>query len=127
MSHFTHIETRFQNLFYLEKVNGIWTKPKKLDQNINSSYWDSQPFIYKDKLFFVSNRPGGKGGRDIYYSKINNDGSFTNAVNFDIVNTSYEEVSPSYFEDIFYFSSNMNFIKLSILNRPFIVLIANRY
>ena len=94
------------DLFYLEKVNGFWTKPKKLDQNINSSYWDSQPFIYKDKLFFVSNRPGGKGGRDIYYSKINNDGSFTNAVNFDIVNTSYEEVSPSYFEDIFYFSSN---------------------
>ena len=83
------------DLFYSEKVNGVWTKPKKLDENINSSYWDSQPFIYMDILFFVSNRPGGKGGRDIYYSKINNDGSFTNAVNFDIVNTCLLYTSPS--------------------------------
>ena len=47
-----------------------------MDQNINSKYWDSQPNLSSNGniLFFASNRPGGKGGRDIWYSIRTNDG-----------------------------------------------------
>lgn len=47
-----------------------WSKPKKLGKNINSKYHESSAcYTYDMKtLYFVSNRPGGKGGRDIYYS-----------------------------------------------------------
>lgn len=41
MSHFTHIKTRFQNLFYLEKaltrLNIIFKKQKKITDNSNIS------------------------------------------------------------------------------------------
>ena len=45
-----------------------WTKPQNLGSNINSAYWDSQPSLSADgqTLYFSSNRPGGKGKRDIW-------------------------------------------------------------
>ena len=45
--------------------DNFWSRPRKFDDNINSAFWDSQPFIYDGTLYFVSNRPGGVGGRDI--------------------------------------------------------------
>lgn len=109
---FTSCEMDFKNnscdIFYSELKDKLWSKPRKFDENINSPFWDSQPFIYNGKLYFVSNRPGGLGGRDIYYSDFNEDGSFSKALNFKDVNTKDEEVSPFVYDDIFYFSSNRN-------------------
>lgn len=109
---FTSCEMDFKNnscdIFYSELKDKLWSKPRKFDENINSPFWDSQPFIYNGKLYFVSNRPGGLGGRDIYYAAINEDGSFSKALNFRDVNTKDEEVSPFVYDDIFYFSSNRN-------------------
>ena len=94
------------DLYFSRKINNSWSQPQKFDNSVNSSYWDSQPFIYQNKLFFVSNRPGGLGGRDIYYSYIRDDGSFSQAVNFEKVNSIDEEVSPFIIHDVIYFSSN---------------------
>ena len=91
-------------------IDGIWTMPKKMDQNINSKYWDSQPNLSSNGniLFFVSNRPGGKGGRDIWYSIRTNDG-WSLAKNLSgEVNTEFDDIAPFISENMldFYFSSN---------------------
>ncbi len=48
--------------------NGVLEEPQKLE-NVNSSSNEAFPFIFKDLLFFASNRGGGIGGFDIYFSK----------------------------------------------------------
>ena len=107
---FTSCEMDFKNnscdIYYSQMKDNLWSKPRKLDDNVNSAFWDSQPFMYDGTLYFVSNRPGGVGGRDIYYSVIKEDGSFSKALNFKEVNTKHEEVSPVVNDAIFYFSSN---------------------
>lgn len=49
----------------------LWSEPVNLGPVVNSSFRDLTPFISEDKskLFFASNRPGGKGGTDIYMTK----------------------------------------------------------
>ena len=107
---FTSCEMDFKNnscdIYFSQMKDNLWSKPRKFDDNINSAFWDSQPFMYDGTLYFVSNRPGGVGGRDIYYSVIKEDGSFSKALNFREVNTKHEEVSPVVNDAIFYFSSN---------------------
>ena len=107
---FTSCEMDFKknscDIYYSQMKDNLWSRPRKFDDNVNSSFWDSQPFLYDGKLYFVSNRPGGVGGRDIYYSVIKEDGSFSKALNFRRVKTKHEEVSPVVNEAIFYFSSN---------------------
>ncbi len=52
-------------------INNKYSRPKKLGSSINSPYRESTPFISQDKrrLYFSSDRPGGVGGMDIYYSE----------------------------------------------------------
>ena len=106
---YTFCEMNFKknscDLYYLEKRGNSWTEPMKMSEKVNSDYWDSQPFLYGDMLFFVSNRPGGSGGRDIYFTK-KSSGGWVKAVNYNEVNSSYEEVSPFVREGILYFSSD---------------------
>ena len=111
---YTSCELNFKknscDLFYSEMIDGIWTIPKKMDQNINSNYWDSQPNLSSNGniLFFVSNRPGGQGGRDIWYSIRTNVG-WSLAKNLSGgVNTEFDDIAPFISENLldFYFSSN---------------------
>ncbi len=56
---------------YVAEIQGDkWGKPKNLGPNVNTEHWESQPTITSDKsrLYFASNRPGGQGGIDIWYS-----------------------------------------------------------
>jgi hypothetical protein len=48
-------------------ADGIWSAPRWIDE-LNSPAWDSQPALSPDGtlLLFVSDRPGGRGGKDIY-------------------------------------------------------------
>ena len=60
-------------------------------------------------LFFSSNRRGGKGGFDIWYSVANEKGEFGKAINCGTkINTSGDEITPLYSEDTktLYFSSD---------------------
>ena len=84
---------------YVSKREGenVWSKPKNLGANVNSNAWDSQPTIASDgrTLFFVSNREGGFGGSDIYYSYLKSDGTWTKAKNLGgKINTEGNEISP---------------------------------
>jgi outer membrane protein OmpA-like peptidoglycan-associated protein len=64
-------------------------------------YNNTQPavgFLGEDEvLFFSSNRPGGEGKMDIWYSKINKDGSYGKATNAGKkVNSIEDEITPFY-------------------------------
>jgi outer membrane protein OmpA-like peptidoglycan-associated protein len=79
-------------------------------KSINTKYWESQGCFSPDGkyLYFVSNRPGGFGGKDIWRSEITQKG-FLPAVNLgDTINTKYDEMSPFVHPDnlTFYFSSD---------------------
>ncbi len=53
--------------------NGRWTKPEDISKLVNSDAHESSACLSSDGniLYFVSDMPGGYGGRDIYKSKWN--------------------------------------------------------
>ncbi len=65
------------DLWYSVNVNGIWSSPVNFGENINSEFDEYRPIFKKyddiknDIMIFSSNRPGGKGGFDLYYVGIN--------------------------------------------------------
>jgi hypothetical protein len=65
------------DLWYSRLVNGEWTKPENFGAEINSPYDEFRPIVKEcipnDLMIFSSNRPGGKGGFDLYYVGINRD------------------------------------------------------
>ena len=78
-------------------VKDKWTEPVNLGENINTENWESQPAISADgrQLFFVSNRSGGRGGKDIWVSYKNAKGTWTKAKNLGKdINTSKDDISP---------------------------------
>jgi hypothetical protein len=61
---------------------------------LNSVGDDKCPFIFRKLMVFASNRPGGLGGYDLYYSKFSN-GNWGTPVNFGPeINTASDEYRP---------------------------------
>jgi len=85
------------DLYISYKRGDEWSEPKNLGRNINSRSWDSQPSLSADgrKLFFISDRAGGKGKRDIWISVKDENDVWQKAENLSkVVNSADEEVSP---------------------------------
>jgi outer membrane protein OmpA-like peptidoglycan-associated protein/tetratricopeptide (TPR) repeat protein len=85
------------DLFVSYRYGNEWSTPVNLGANVNSSSWESQPTLSPDgrTLFFVSDRPGGMGERDIYMTTRDEDGRWLPAVNLGApINTYADEVSP---------------------------------
>ena len=61
------------DLYYSLLVNGKWSEPVNFGPAINTQYDEYRPIIESipgftnDFMIFSSNRPGGKGGFDLYY------------------------------------------------------------
>ena len=84
------------DLYISYKLGDEWTDPENMGTNINSRSWESQPSLSADGriLYFVSDRSGGFGKRDIWMSQWIG-GAWTKAVNLGpTINTAEEEVSP---------------------------------
>jgi hypothetical protein len=82
------------------------------DQLLSSDFDDKCPFIFGNLMVFASDRSGGYGGFDLYYS-VFSDGDWSAPVNFgDKINTSYDEYRPivipfyEFTNDFMVFSSN---------------------
>ena len=85
------------DLFQSVKVGDTWSEPENLGPNVNTGDWESQPSLSADGrvLYFVSDRRGGYGRRDIWVSRLTVDGKWTKAENAGrSVNTQYDEISP---------------------------------
>lgn len=92
-------------------ADGYWSDIEILGDEINTpNYWESMPSISSDgkTLYYVSNRPGGMGGYDIYRSIKDKNGKWTKAINMGpSINTAGNEKSPFIHTDsqTLYFSS----------------------
>ena len=113
-----NIEGKKINSIYVSKFeNGAWQMPEKLSPKINlRNYTTTQPTIGKcynkdyDVIYFVSDRPGGFGAMDIWYTiydkKTKTYKSPINAGSY--INTPGNEITPYYDKSSksLYFSSD---------------------
>ncbi len=53
--------------------DGTFGDPVNMGEHVNSSYKENFPFIDGNILYFSSDKPGGKGGLDVYMIRINSD------------------------------------------------------
>ncbi len=96
------------NIYVCERDGNGWGAAQKVE-GLGGSYIVKHPAVGEmfgeEVLFFTSNMDGGKGGWDIYYSKINGD-SYGAPVNLgDKINTVGDDVTPFYRDGVLYFSS----------------------
>ena len=93
------------------KDRNNWSDPVKLTGGVNSDAWDGYPSISSDgkTLYFSSDRGGGVGGKDIYISTLQSDGSWSEARNIGrSINTRMDEITPHIdsLGERLYYSSN---------------------
>ncbi|HEX8039657.1 MAG TPA: OmpA family protein, partial [Chryseosolibacter sp.] len=91
--------------------DSVWGDVRNLGVNINTRAWDSHPSLSHsgDTLFFASDRLGGFGLSDIYYSVKDAQGNWQKALNIGpVINTRGNEVSPFFHHryNVLYFSSD---------------------
>lgn len=87
-----------------------WTEPKKLEEAINSDRFENHYSISGDekRIFFVSSRSGGYGGKDIYGMNKLSNGDWSEPYNLGPrINTSKDEEGPTIHPNgkLLYFSS----------------------
>lgn len=97
-------------IFKTEFKDGSWTEKEELSFNSNE-YSCAHPFIAEDgTLYFVSNMEGTLGGYDVYKATKNSDGTFSKPENLGAnVNTQLDEMTPSFVDNILFFSSRGHF------------------
>ena len=87
------------DLYYSQlDEDNFWTDIKSLGKKVNSAEtWESQPSITSDgkMIYFTSDRPGGYGGYDLYYTVKDDKGEWGTPVNLGpTVNTKGNEKTP---------------------------------
>jgi len=85
------------DIYRASYVSGEIFDVERIPNNLNSEKWDSQPSITCDGkvLFFSSTREGGYGGSDIYFSKLEDDGTWSYAENLGpLINSAGDEEAP---------------------------------
>jgi len=94
---FSFISNNDAGDLFMSSLNGNeWSKPVRLNKNINTAEWEGSCSISSDGrfLYFASERIGGLGGRDLYVSeKINGDWGPAQNLGPQI-NTPYNEDAP---------------------------------
>lgn len=93
------------------QADSSWRNVTNLGVNINSLAWDSHPSLShsEDTLYFASDRIGGFGLSDIYYTYKKKNGEWAESENMGpVINTRHNEVSPFFHpsHNVLYFSSN---------------------
>lgn len=82
------------NVYFSTWDGRDWSVLQSFGSDINTKYWESHACLSADynTLYFVSDRPGGYGGRDIYRCVKLPNGAWSKALNVGpIINTKYDE------------------------------------
>ncbi len=90
------------NIYYSEKKGKTWSTPQKMDSPINTKHYENHACVCANGkfLYFVSNRPGGFGGKDIWVAEKDKDGNWANVQNLGPkINTAYDEDAPFLLSD----------------------------
>ncbi|MBO4600599.1 MAG: hypothetical protein J5641_07655 [Bacteroidales bacterium] len=108
-------EEGINHIYYTKRTHNRWSKAQPLGGDVNlKDYSSTHPTVGylpdgKVILYFSSDRPGGLGGMDIWYTLLISEGKPGNCTNLGTpVNTAADEVTPYYCneEATLYFSSN---------------------
>jgi tetratricopeptide (TPR) repeat protein len=92
---FKDTKTAKGDIFESIKKGDEWSEPNRLSFNSNS--WEGHSTISSDgkKIIFSSDRPYGLGGKDLYSTELQSDGSWGDVKNLGpTINTIYDEDSP---------------------------------
>jgi OOP family OmpA-OmpF porin len=87
------------SIYYAKKKGNGWGKAMPLNVVNQTGRNSKQPFCSADGeyLFFATDRKGGAGNFDIWYSKLNSDGTTGSPVNAgSVINTAGNEQAPFY-------------------------------
>lgn len=104
--------TGYGDIYFSDFQNSNFTALTLLGhQNLNTKYWETHCTVTPDgqNMYFVSDRPGGFGGRDIYRTVKLPNGQWSEPINLGpVINTAYDEDSPFIAVDnkTLYYSSN---------------------
>jgi len=88
------------DVYYAKLIDEHWSYPEKISLNADG-YTSTQPMFFVDSaenevLYFVSDRPGGVGQLDIWFS-VRKDGKYNPPTNLgSIVNSPGNEITPFY-------------------------------
>lgn len=99
------------DIYFSRFVNEKWSNPRNAGSPLNTNYWEAQPSFSSDNhyLYFSSNRPGGKGKKDIWRAEFlgfsdSGDPRWKEPENLGAtINTAGDEISP------FIHANNRNF------------------
>jgi hypothetical protein len=102
-------EQGMYNIFYADldsSMHGVFellsntgSHQIEVDPILSSDQQDKCPYIFGNTMVFSSDRTGGFGGYDLYYSKFS-DGQWGAPVNFgEAINTEYDEYRPILFDE----------------------------
>jgi outer membrane protein OmpA-like peptidoglycan-associated protein len=99
------------DIYVSRKTNEGWSEGANIGSPVNTSAWEAQPSISPDgrTLYFISNRAGGIGQKDIWYSNLRDDGTWTKPECLgENINSSGQEQSPFIHPDnrTLYFASD---------------------
>ncbi len=104
----------------IKNADDTWSEPEKLPAPINLGCAHS-PKIMADgrTLVFSSVREGGKGLFDMYQSTLKSDGSWTEPINLEFINTEGDDLSPTIpaSGSVMYFVSNGDIYQTEIPKR----------
>lgn len=87
------------HIYVSRMFNRRWLEPMKIDGINMEGYRSMQPNLTLDesRLYFVSDRPGGLGGLDIWFCEIDQDGNLGEPKNLGApINTAGDETTPFY-------------------------------
>lgn len=100
------------SIYLCRNVGETWLAPQKLNANVNVPGTRAMmPFLSNDgsTLYFVSDRPGGQGGLDIWKCQLDEEGNPGEAVNMGpAINSPDDEITPFYHftSSTLFYSSN---------------------
>lgn len=104
---FLYADVNGGDIYCSEKKGSIWTNPVVFGDSINSTHLESSLCFSADNsmVYFVSNRPGSTGGKDIFYS-VKKESGWSKPLNIGSnINSEFDEESPFLLRDTLYFSS----------------------
>jgi len=71
-----------QDIWMIKRESGVWGQPINLGPKINTQWLDAYPFMFGDSLlFFASTGHTGYGGLDIFKTRIDAQGNFSEPEN----------------------------------------------
>lgn len=109
LSCFTLSEDRpYLSIYQSEHVGSAWKQPAPVEELADESF-GAHPTVSKDglTLIFSSNREGGSGGIDLWITRKQTDGKWSQPLNLgESINSTGNEITPFLIGDSLYFSSD---------------------